>query len=296
MIQFPTRLEDVGDGEIRAGGTDLGDRRKRGISGGPLTDLRDLRGLDSIDLGEGAVLGAGVRLDTLAAHPELRARYAALCEAAGHLATPQIRAVATLGGALLQHTRCSYYRDGSVVCFKKGGGVCAARGGDRIHLAAVEMSPCLCVQPSTLGMVLVAYDATTRVHRGPAGPVAALYDGADPTRDHTLPAGALLVAVELPPTPPERSTWLRIAGRSRAEWPLVEVVVRRSAEHVRIVVGGLAGQPLDLAPVAAAIEAGRAWEPTWRRFARSWPISEPAAYKLDLAESAIRDALARVSA
>ena len=296
MIHFPTRVEDIGDGEIRAGGTDLVDRQKRRISVGPTQDLRDLSGLDTSDIPSGAAIGARVRLSDLTAHPEIQRRYAALAEAAGSLATPQIRARATVGGALLQRTRCSYFRDTSVSCYKRGGSTCPARAGDRVRLAAIESSPCLSVHPSTLAAVLIAYDATTRIHAGPAAPIAALYgDGSDPTRDHQLPPGAVLIGVDLPSVVDERSAYLRITGRTHAEWPLVEIVGRRGPGVLRLVVGGIAGVPIDLSPVAGAIAAGRAWEPAWRRMALTWRLSEPAAYKLDLVEAAIHSVLERLA-
>ncbi len=295
MIHFPTRLEDVGEGEIRAGGSDLTDRQQRGIRTGPISDLRDLGGLDTLDVSASATIGARVRLAALARHPVLRQRYAGLAEAVGGLATPQIRAIATVGGALLQRTRCSYYRDTTVSCFKRGGGECPARTGDSAHHAAVLQSPCYCVSPSTLAVALTAYDATVRVVGGPSGPVAALYDGSDPTRDHQLPVGAVLVGVDVPAVGDERSAWLRISARSRAEWPLVEIVARRGPGFHRLVVGGVAAVPLDLAPVAAAIDAGRAWEPVWRRMAATWQKNPAAAYKLELVEAAVHSVLERLA-
>ena len=96
-------------GTFRAGGTDLLARRRLGLDHGDIVDLRDLSELRRVEVGEsGARVGALVRLSDLAAHEQISRRYPALSLTVGSLATPQIRAVATVGGNLLQRTRCPY--------------------------------------------------------------------------------------------------------------------------------------------------------------------------------------------
>jgi xanthine dehydrogenase YagS FAD-binding subunit len=297
MIDFPLRLEDVGAGEIRAGGTDLTDRRKRGIASGPVEDLRDVDGHDTIDVSASLTIGARARIVSVATHADVRARWPALAEAAGTLATPQIRAVATVGGNLLQRSRCAYFREPSVSCLKKGGPTCPARTGDALHLSAVDLGPCLSVHPSTLACALYAYDATVHVLGSPSRPVAALYgDGRDPTREHLLPAGAVLVAVEVPaPVEGERATYLRLASRSRAEWPLVEMVVRVAPGFARVAVGGLAPVPFRLDAVETALGAGEPWADVLARTTSAWTLNAPAAWRVGLLQPALTTALERLA-
>lgn len=239
------------------------------MSAGPLVDLRDTADIDRIEpadvpegetpaedgeeaeppLGWGWRIGAGVRVAALATSPHL-SDYTGLQQAAGGLATPQIRAMATVGGNLLQRNRCWYYRNPDFVCFQRGGDTCPARNGDHLYHACFDHGPCIAPHPSTLAVALVAYDATVEIEGGDTRPLADLYgDGSDPTRDHLLEPTQALRAVLLPPTGQERSTWFRVASRERAEWPLVEGVARLRVEQdivteARVVLGGVARIPL----------------------------------------------------
>jgi xanthine dehydrogenase YagS FAD-binding subunit len=134
MIIFPKKIEEITkDGEIRAGGTDLQERRHKKISTGPLIDLRDLVGLDTIEAsGAGLRLGTKVTIEAIANGGQGLAAYPGLIQTAAGLATPQIRHTATLGGNLLQRVRCWYYRSPEAKCLKKGGGACLAREGDHL--------------------------------------------------------------------------------------------------------------------------------------------------------------------
>lgn len=297
MIRFPASLEDVGLGEVRAGGTDVTDRRKLGVSTGPVEDLRDVPDLDILAYGTTLAIGARVPVARLADNPTVRAGWPALAEAAAILATPQIRAVATVGGNLLQRPRCAYFRHPELVCLKRGGAECLARGGDMTHLACVDLGPCVAVHASTLAVALLAYDATARVFRGPGGSLAELYgDGTDPAREHRLPAGAVLVGVDVPAAAAgEHAAHVRIASRARAEWPLVEVTVRTAPGFARVAAGGIAPIPLRLEPVEAALAAGRAWPPALERLAASWRVPEATAWKVRLIEAAIATALERAA-
>ena len=264
MIVFPTTLEEAvqAKGEFRAGGTDLGERRNLGIATGDLVDLRDLPGLDAMKRSEGGGLeiGARVTIAALARSKEVREGYPGLAAAAAGLATPQIRAVGTLGGNLLQRTRCWYFRSSEAKCLKKGGDKCWARQGDHLFHACFDLGPCASVHPSTLGMALMAYDASVEVAGGKARSVAELYgDGSDARRDHALEDGALLTAIVLPaPAAGERAAYFRAISRSRSEWPLVEVLARLVVEgdaikQAAVAMGGVAPVPLRLPKVDAAL-------------------------------------------
>jgi xanthine dehydrogenase YagS FAD-binding subunit len=306
MIRFPKTLDDaVAEGEIvRAGGTDLTERRHLKIANGPVADLRDLPGLDAIEWSGGVRLGAKVRIATLAADPKIRAAYPGLAAAAGGLATPQIRAVGTLGGNLLQRTRCWYYRNPDAHCLKKGGSKCLARAGDHLYHSCIDLGPCVAVHPSTLAAALLTYDASIDVHgHDPMSIVQLLGDGSDPMRENALPAGALLTGVRLPaPVAAERAAYFRTISRSRAEWPLVEAVVRLVVEDTTIkscavAVGGVAPIPLRLTQVEDALTGQAAAGPTYEaaaKLAREGTSPLPmTGYKVELLEGTVLETLER---
>ncbi|MCX4239910.1 FAD binding domain-containing protein [Paraliomyxa miuraensis] len=312
MIRFPTsltELEPAAGGSapvVRAGATDLTERRRLRMAAGPLLDLRDLPGLDTVepDGTGGMLVGAKLRIAELAVHPGLAAAYPGLCAAAGALATPQIRAVATLGGNLLQANRCWYYRNPDERCLKKGGAACLARQGDHIHHACFDLGPCACVHPSTLGMALMAYEASVMVHGAADRTVAELYgDGSDPSRDHRLEPGAVLTHVVLPPPRPrEQAAYFRTITRARSEWPLVEVLVRLvmdgdTVSLARVAMGGVAPVPLRLPEVEAALVGGPA---SAEALAKAAAIATKGAtplpmtgYKVDLVEGTVLETLER---
>jgi xanthine dehydrogenase YagS FAD-binding subunit len=317
MIRFPTSLSELappagGEGPlpvIRAGATDLGERRRLRMAPGPLLDLRDLAGLDTIEWdGTGAAtVGAKVRIADAAADEALGRAYPGFAAAAGALATPQIRAVGTLGGNLLQANRCWYYRSPDAQCLKKGGSACLAREGDHHYHACFDLGPCACVHPSTLGMALLAYEASVMVH-GEAGDltVADLYgDGSSANGDHQLPAGKVLTHVVLPPPRPrEQAAYFRAITRARSEWPLVEVLVRLVVDEgivsfARVTMGGVAPVPLRLPKVEAALVGKPAQAETFADAAalatdgaKPLPMTE---YKLALVEGAVLETLERAS-
>ncbi|MGW9553444.1 FAD binding domain-containing protein [Nocardiopsis sp. NPDC055551] len=251
----------------RAGGTDLTACLEAGvIAPGPLVDLLGVSDLDEVvwEADGSALVGAMTTVATLGADPALATAYPALAATARALATPQIRGTATLGGNLLQRNRCAYLRNPAFDCFQTGGDSCPAREGDHLRGVVVDQGPCVAPHPSTLAVALLAYEASVRLEGGPDSEVsvADLYEGTDPTRDHTLGPGTLLTAVSLPvPSPGERFAHRRATGRSRAEWPLVEVVVRLECadqgrgpvERAAVAVGAVARTPLRLPEVEGAL-------------------------------------------
>jgi xanthine dehydrogenase YagS FAD-binding subunit len=306
VIKFPTTAaEAVGSGTVRAGGTDLQDRRKRGIAKGDLVDLRDVPGLDAITLSDqGLSIGARARIAALAAHPDVRSRWPLLAIAAGGLATPQIRAVATVGGNVLQATRCWYFRSPDFPCLRKGGATCFSREGDHRGHAIFDSGPCLAVHASTIGMALRAYDDATIVAEGSAiGTVEALYGAAGAGVDHHLEPGAVLTELRVGPGwSGEKAAYLRAIGRFEAEWPLVEVGVRLQVQDgviVRsaVVAGAVASVPVRLAAVEAALQGRPAEAATWAAAAeKAAEGANPppgAAYKLDLLRQTVLATLER---
>ena len=155
MIALPTSAAAAAallarrpDARVRAGGTDLQDLRARGLHQGPTVDLRDVQGLDRVGPhGPGLRIGAGVRLAALAEDARVAASWPGLSAAAHGLATPQIRAVATVAGSLLQDVRCWYYRDPAANCLKKGGDTCLARASDASTHACWDFGACIAPHP-----------------------------------------------------------------------------------------------------------------------------------------------------
>ena len=304
-MSFPRTLDEAAAaaGEIRAGGTDLQERRRAGVATGPLVDLRDVHGLDRIEWTDGAArIGALVRIATVAADDLIRAGYPALAEAAGMLATPQIRAVGTMGGSLLQRTRCWYYRQAAFDCHKKGGDHCPAREGNHHYGVCFDRGPCVWPHPSTLGMALLSYEAEIDVHGREPLSIAALFgDGSDPSCDHQLARGEVLTRIRLPPPlENERAGYFRAISRQLAEWPLVEVSVRLALEagrisFARVAVGGVANIPLRLPAVEQRL-VGR--DPTAESFERAAAKAVDGAeplpmtrYKLTLLPASIEETL-----
>ena len=295
MITFPTTLTQAAaalseqDSELRAGATDLQERRHQHISAGPLVDLRDLPGLDTItETADGGLrIGALVPIQQLADDDRVRRGYPGLAAAAGGLATPQVRARGTVGGNVLQKVRCWYYRNPVFTCLRNdSASPCLARAGDHQLHAAIDQGPCVCVHPSTLATAFIAWDAVAEVHGGEERAVADIAaKNTNPTLDRHLEAGEILTAIRLPPpVPGEFSAYKRAISRARAEWPLVEVVVVVAPDEAtaRGVLGGVANQPIAIGgfPESMADEVVAEANPL--------PMT---GYKLDMIPALVADAV-----
>ncbi len=309
MLNRATTLAaaQAGTGEIRAGGTDVQERLRHHISHAPIVDISAIDGLRAIarQADDTVSIGALVSIDAVAKHPELAANYPALSLAAGALATPQIRSMASMGGALLQRTRCWYYRHPDLTCYKNGGDACLARDGDHRFGVCFDLGPCAFPHPSTLGMALLTYDAEVTINGQERRPLSAVFgDGSDPHRDHTLEPGAVLTSIELPaPLADERGGYFRAITRARAEWPLVEVSVRLAVDadavitFARIGLGGVANIPLRLPAVEQALLGQPATPATFTQAGQqathgATPLPMTG-YKVDLIASSVAETLQR---
>jgi xanthine dehydrogenase YagS FAD-binding subunit len=295
--------------EFRAAGTDLSERRRSGVSRGPLLDLVRPSGTPDIawDTSGAARISAFASIAAIATDPKLGAAYPGLTAAAASLATPQIRHVATLGGNLAQRSRCWYYRDPKIACLKKGGTICPAREGNHLYGVAFDLGPCVAPHPSTLAAALMAYDAAITTNlRQRLTMDQMLGDGSNGTIDHALLPGEIIESIELGiPVANERALYRRAISRSYAEWPLVEVVVRAviadgTFKFVRIVSGAVAPVPIrHLAAESAAQGAAVNAATIAKAVAQSTLGAKPLAmtgYKLDLLRGLVRDLLEGVSA
>ncbi|MEA2943345.1 MAG: xanthine dehydrogenase YagS FAD-binding subunit, partial [Bradyrhizobium sp.] len=181
--------------EFRAAGTDLSERRRSGVSRGPLIELSAGPDTIGIDWGAGgaARIGALTAIAAIATDPRLGQAYPGLAAAALGLATPQVRHLATLGGNLAQRSRCWYFRNPHIACLKKGGTECPARAGNHLYGVAFDLGPCVAPHPSTMAAALLAYEATISTDRRSGLTIGELLgDGSNGSADHALEPGEMI--------------------------------------------------------------------------------------------------------
>jgi xanthine dehydrogenase YagS FAD-binding subunit len=293
--------------EFRAAGTDLSERRRTGVSKGPVIDLV-LPGDDGIIWGDdgAATIGAFATIATIAADKRIKDGYPGVAATALGLATPQIRHLATLGGNLAQRSRCWYFRNPHIACLKKGGSDCPARTGNHLYSVAFDLGPCVAPHPSSMATALLAYDAKVTTDRRKGLSIGELLgDGSNGRADHALQPGETIRSIALStPLAGERARHKRAISRSYAEWPLVEVCARAviadgAFKFVRIAAGGIAPVPLRLKASEAALEGRPLTEATIANAAqaavdgaRPLPMT---GYKLKLLSGLVRDLLTQLT-
>jgi xanthine dehydrogenase YagS FAD-binding subunit len=297
---------------VIAGGTELLNWMKDGIvAPGRLVDLNDLSGLDRIDAGDhGLRIGALARMSDVAGHPVVRRDFPALSQALLSSASAQIRNMASIGGNLLQRTRCPYFRaEIDVACNKRrpGSGCAALDGEDRFAAIFGWSERCIATHPSDLAVALVALDAVVHVagsrgarqisigafHRLPAD---------TPERETSLEADELITAIEVPASVlARRSHYLKLRERASYEFALVSaaVAIDLDGTHIRatrIALGGVAPKPWRLGDAEVAMRGiSLEDEPALRRaldasFADARPRRHNG-FKIELAKRAVIRAL-----
>jgi xanthine dehydrogenase YagS FAD-binding subunit len=293
--------------EFRAAGTDLSERRRTGVSKGPIIDLV-LPGDNGIIWGGdgAATIGAFATIADIAADRRIADAYPGVSATAAGLATPQIRHLATLGGNLAQRSRCWYFRNPHIACLKKGGSDCPARSGNHLYSVAFDLGPCVAPHPSTMAAALLAYEATIITDRRSGLTIGdVLGDGSNGAADHALVSGEMIRAVQLPaPVPGERALYKRAISRSHAEWPLVEVCARAvvlagTFQSIRIAAGGIAPVPLRLSASEAVLQGAAANTASIARAAdQATAGAKPlpmTGYKLDLLRGLVHDLLEQLA-
>src|SRR3954453_23733356 len=219
-----TSASMTGRAEFRAAGTDISERRRSGLSTGPLMDIvtaPDMIGIDWAMDGS-ANVGALTTIASVAGDARIAQAYPGIAAAALGVATPQIRHVATVGGNLAQRSRCGYYRNPHIACLKKGGSDCPARAGNHLYSIAFDLGPCVAPHPSTMATALLAYEAKIMTdQRTGLSILELLGDGSNGASDHALAAGEMIRNVLLPPPlGGERALYNRAISRTHAEGPL----------------------------------------------------------------------------
>lgn len=271
-------LEEHGeDARILAGGMDtwdwLKDRTKRIGALVDLGGIEELKQIRATDDG-GLEIGALVPLSTIAKNPDVQQRFGLLAEAAGHVASPQIRNQGTIGGNVNQDVRCWYYRSGWP-CYRAGGNICYANTPaslNREH-AILGADRCVAVSPSDTAPALVALDAKMVVRNsgGEREIDAANYfigPGTDIRRTTVLRPGEIMTAIRIPATFAGADFYFeKVTDRKSWDFPLVNVASAKrmsgdTIEEARIAVGAVAARPLRLYRVEEAIAGRPATEET----------------------------------
>jgi xanthine dehydrogenase YagS FAD-binding subunit len=300
------------DAVFLAGGTSLLDLMKLDVlKPAELVDVNALP-LGKIEVTrDGVQIGAMVRNSEAAYHPEIAARFPLLAEALLAGASPQLRNMATVGGNLLQRTRCYYFRDPATPCNKRqpGSGCGAMDGYNRNHAILGTSERCIAAHPSDMCVALMALDAMVHT-RGPAGerqiPMTDLHllPAEHPERESVLQHGELVTAVTLPARPQMvQSRYLKVRDRASYAFALTSAAATLHVEggnirEARLALGGVGTKPWRALEAERAL-VGQRPEPVV--FARAAQVAladarprEHNAFKVELARRTIVRTLATV--
>ncbi|GAB3898870.1 FAD binding domain-containing protein [Spirosoma agri] len=293
-----------------AGGTNLVDLMKYGIeSPDTLVDISRLP-LDTVaKTATGVRIGALARNSDVAVNKLITDQFPLLAQALLAGASPQLRNMATMGGNLMQRTRCYYFYDTSTPCNKRnpqsseGPSGCGAIGGfNRIHAILGASSSCIATNPSDMNVALSALDAIVQI-QGPNGnrsvPLIDFHrlPGNTPQRDNVLETNELIVGIDLPtPRMAGKSHYQKVRDRASYAFALVSVATRMAVENgtirdIQIALGGVAHKPWRMPAVEKQAVGQPATEATFREVARQLLAEakpqKDNAFKIKLAENTI---------
>jgi xanthine dehydrogenase YagS FAD-binding subunit len=297
-----------------AGGTNLIDLIKMGVvTPERLVDINGLplKGIEKT--ATGLRIGALATNSEVADHPLVLAGYPLLSLAINAGASPQLRNMATVGGNMMQRTRCNYFFDTAMPCNKRspGSGCAAIDGYNRMHAIFGASPSCIAVNPSDMNVAMVALDATVHI-KGPKGerkiPFADFHrlPGDHPEKDNTLERGELIMAVDLPaPAFTQHVHYLKIRDRSSYAFALVSVAAAlklsgNTITDARLAMGGVAHKPWRLHAAEAFLKGKAPGVDTFKQAAqiamqgaKAYPYNQ---FKLTMAPNAILHALQTASA
>jgi xanthine dehydrogenase YagS FAD-binding subunit len=287
------------------GGTNLVDLMREGIEQpDALVDVSHLS-TQIDDLADGGLrIGAGAKNTAVAGHVAVRERFPVLSQAILLGASGQIRNMATVGGNLMQRTRCHYFYDDAARCNKRqpGAGCDAVGGFNRIHAVLGASEHCVATHPSDMCVALAALDATVHVEGQQGARLIPLLDfhrlpGDTPQIDTTLRPGELITAVELPPLPFAANSWYRkVRDRASYAFALVSVAAALAVEdgrvaHARLALGGVAHKPWRALEAERVLLGAAATTATFRQAAEAELRHATGlahnAFKIELARRAI---------
>jgi xanthine dehydrogenase YagS FAD-binding subunit len=296
-----------------AGGTNLVDLMRERIER-PAT-LIDVTGLSrEIEIRDDGtlVIGAGVKNTEIAVHSAVREQFPMLARAVLAGASGQIRNMATVGGNLMQRTRCYYFYDDAAGCNKRepGSGCDALEGFNRIHAILGTSPTCIATHPSDMCVALAALDASVHV-QGPNGArtikmVDFHHLPADrPDHETELAREELITAVELPPLPfAARSTYRKVRDRASYAFALVSVaaaldVTGGQVGDVRLALGGVAHKPWRAFAAEKELRGAPATDESFQKAAeaelRDASGLEHNAFKIELAKRVMVHTLRELS-
>jgi xanthine dehydrogenase YagS FAD-binding subunit len=297
-----------------AGGTNLIDLIKYDVERPDhLIDITHL-GLNKISetAGGGVRIGALVSNSDLAANKIIVDRYPVLSEALLNGASPQLRNMASVGGNLLQRTRCYYFMDTGFPCNKRnpGSGCPAIQGFNRIHAILGQSDSCIATHPSDMAVAMAMLDAVVQVE-GPEGarsiPILEFHrlPGDSPQIDTNLRPGELITAVDLPASSvAKNSHYLKIRDRAQYAFALVSVagaldISGGSIRSARIAMGGVAHKPWRASEAEASLSGKPPTEDSFRHAAELALVGakgyEHNTFKIELAKRAIVRVLSTIS-
>jgi xanthine dehydrogenase YagS FAD-binding subunit len=296
-----------------AAGTNLLDLMKGGITRPTrLVDITRLPRLDRIErLPDGGIrIGALVRNADLAHDPDFARSYPAIAEALLSGASAQLRNAATVGGNLLQRTRCGYFYDAASACNKRepGAGCDALHGENRLHAVLGWSEACIATHPSDFCVPLVALDAVVEIE-GRAGrrelAVEALHrlPGDTPERESALEPGDLIVALRLPGGAgmfSAHARYLKVRERTSFAFAVVSAAAALRIEEgtirqARLALGGVAAKPWRARPAEEILAGSSPSDPAFRRAAEAaLADAKPSGdnrFKIELAQRVLLRAL-----
>ncbi|MCT9137612.1 FAD binding domain-containing protein [Streptomyces violarus] len=265
-------------GRYIAGGTTLVDLMRETVER-PET-LVDISGLPlrevTVTERGGLRIGALVTMTEAAADRKVRTTYPVISQALELSASAQLRNMATIGGNIMQRTRCTYFRDVTAACNKRepGSGCAAREGFNRTHAILGTSDACVATHPSDVAVTFAALEATVQL-LGPDGtrsiPFAdfLLKPGDTPSREQALKKGELITAVEVPAYPrPLRSGYLKVRDRQSYEFALTSAAVAlhlRSGviREAKVAAGGVGTVPWKLPAVERALVGERPSDRLW---------------------------------
>jgi xanthine dehydrogenase YagS FAD-binding subunit len=309
-----TLISTLQNAKFLGGGTNLVDLMRENIE--QPDALVDVTRLPSSGItetaGGGVSIGAAVKNTALANHPLIRQRYPMLSQAILCGASGQIRNMATVGGNLMQRTRCYYFYDESAKCNKRnpGAGCDAVDGFNRIHAILGASEHCIATHPSDMCVALAVLDATVLVD-GPNGKRTIPFDAFHclpedtPHVETTLRTNELITAVEVPSLPfARRSLYRKVRDRASYAFALVSVAAALEIENgrirnVRLALGGVAPKPWRAHQAERILSGAEISLETFRRAADA-ELSNARAYryngfKIELAKRTIASLLSELA-
>jgi xanthine dehydrogenase YagS FAD-binding subunit len=293
-----------------AGGTNLIDLMKNDVERpSHLVDINDLP-MATIDEATGGIrIGALARMSDVAVHPGVQQRFPAISQALLASASPQLRNMASIGGNLLQRTRCTYFRELTFApCNKRnpGSGCAALAGENRLHAVLGTSPSCIATHPSDLAVALAALDAIITL-RGAKGErqvpavVFHLLPGDTPHVEHDLHPDELIMSVYVPDAAyARRSSYLKVRDRSEYEFALASAAVGldldgNTIRAARVALGGVGTKPWRSREAESALAGKPATEPTFRAAADAAlteaKAQEQNGFKIELAKRTLIRAL-----